>query len=136
NQGRREKEAELAWRGNQYVRAIRLYYQKNGRYPQTLEDLTKPSVSGAHFLRKSYADPTSTTDGSWRLIYVSPSGQLIGSVRYHTLQEMALELGLNVQTPGASAASAGTTAQPSGQQAGAQAGQQQPGPQPGQPGQA
>src|ERR1700733_13703850 len=32
-EGRRAKEQEDVWRGNQYVRAIRLYYQKTGRYP-------------------------------------------------------------------------------------------------------
>ncbi|HEV2342195.1 MAG TPA: hypothetical protein VGS15_10400, partial [Candidatus Acidoferrales bacterium] len=38
----------------------------------------------------AYKDPMNRTDGSWRLIYVTPAGQLIGSVRYVTLQEMAL----------------------------------------------
>ena len=141
NQGRREKEAELVWRGNQYVRAVRLYYQKNGRYPPTLEDLAKGGVGEIHFLRKAYADPANAADGAWRVIYVAPSGQLIGSVHYHTLQEMALMLGINLQTTGASAASGAAT--PGGQQAGTQQpGQQsasssgqQAGAQPGQTGQ-
>ena len=38
-QGRRLREQETIWRGNQYVRAIRLYYQKNGKYPSNLDDL-------------------------------------------------------------------------------------------------
>jgi len=97
-QGRREKEQEAIWRGNQYVRAIQLYYRKYGRYPPTLEDLTKADAAGVHFLRKSYADPMNFEDGSWRMIYVSPAGQLIGSVRYRSLQEMALTLGLNMPT--------------------------------------
>src|SRR5579863_10291384 len=90
-EGRREREQEAIWRGNQYVRAIELYYRKNGRYPQTVDDLTKGNP-GVHFLRKAYTDPTNSTDGSWRFIYVSPTGQLIGSVRFHSLQEMALML--------------------------------------------
>ncbi|MGA3301352.1 MAG: type II secretion system protein, partial [Candidatus Acidiferrales bacterium] len=32
-QNRRAREEETIWRGNQYVRAIRLYYHKTGRYP-------------------------------------------------------------------------------------------------------
>ena len=104
-EGRREKEAELVWRGKQYVRAVRLYYQKNGRYPQSLEDLSKPSLTGVHYLRKSYKDPTNSADGAWRLIYVSPSGQLIGSVNYISLQDMALKLGLGI-APGANSAAA------------------------------
>ena len=92
-EGRREREQETIWRGNQYVRGIQLYYRKNGRYPQTMEDLTKGTLD-VHFLRKAYTDPLNTSDGSWRFIYVAPSGQLIGSVRYHSLQEMALALNL------------------------------------------
>ncbi len=107
-QGRREREQELIWRGNQYVRAIRLYYQKTGRYPQTQEDLIKPNAAGVHFLRKSYTDPENAADGSWRFIYVAPSGQLIGSVRYHTLQEMALAQGFGGTMPANFANPSGT----------------------------
>ena len=90
-QGRRLREQEAIWRGNQYVRAIRLYYQKNGKYPSNLEDLTKANAAGVHFLRKAYKEPMNNSDGSWRLIYVTlPSGQLVGSVHFHNLQEMAV----------------------------------------------
>src|ERR1700674_1196338 len=114
-QGRREREQDAVWRGNQYVRAVRLYYQKNGRFPLTLEDLTKAGPSGVHFLRKTYTDPMNRDDGTWRAIYVSPSGQLIGSVRYHTLQEMAAAKGfvVGLSVPAASVSSA--PAQPTGQ---------------------
>src|ERR1700688_2539532 len=74
-QGRRLREQEAIWRGNQYVRAIRLYYQKNGKYPASLEDLSKANAVGVHFLRKTYNEPMSA-DGKWRLIYVTPAGQL------------------------------------------------------------
>src|ERR1043166_5146737 len=82
-QGRREREQELVWRGGQYVRAFRLYYKKNGRFPQTLDDLKKGDAAGVHYLRKAYADPVNSADGKWRVIYVSASGQLIGSIHYH-----------------------------------------------------
>ena len=32
-QGRREREAEMVWRGEQYERAIGLYYRALGHYP-------------------------------------------------------------------------------------------------------
>jgi hypothetical protein len=121
-EGRREREQEAIWRGNQYVRAIELYYRKNGRYPQSVDDLAKGSL-GVHFLRKAYTDPTNSEDGTWRFIYVSPTGQLIGSVRYHSLQEMALTLnmpsaGQALPNPnGQQAAQPGANQQGTGQQA-------------------
>jgi hypothetical protein len=89
DQGLRQKEAVMIWRGQQYERAIGLYYRKFGRFPTSMDDLVK-GVNGVRFLREEYKDPMNTTDGSWRFIYVTPAGQLIGSVRYVTLQQMAL----------------------------------------------
>ena len=86
---RRQVEQETIWRGNQYVRAIRLYYHKTGRYPQNLDDLTK-GLPDLHFLRQAYKNPTNAADGSWRFIYINAAGQIIGSTRYATLQQMAL----------------------------------------------
>lgn len=88
-QGKRDKEAEMIWRGEQYERAIGLYYRKFGRFPTSLEDLVK-GTNGVRYLREAYRDPMNKDDGAWRLIYVTPAGQLIGSVRYITLQQMAL----------------------------------------------
>ena len=78
-QGKREKEEELIWRGEQHVRAIKLFYRKNGRFPKDMSDLTE-AKNGIHFLRKPYKDPMSKDGGAWRFIYVGPGGQLIGSV--------------------------------------------------------
>ena len=87
---RRQREDEMIWRGNQYVRAIRLYYRKTGKYPQNLDDLQK-GLPELHFLRLSaYKDPVNTDDGAWRFIYVNSAGQIIGSVKYASLQQMAL----------------------------------------------
>ena len=79
-EGRRAKEEEMIWRGEQYARAVRLYYRKYGRFPQSFEDLTEPKGQ-IRFLRKAYAEPMNRKDGSWRVIYVGPNGQLIGSVK-------------------------------------------------------
>jgi type II secretory pathway pseudopilin PulG len=102
-QGRRLREQEAIWRGNQYVRAIRLYYQKNGKYPASLEDLSKANAVGVHFLRKAYTEPMNSADGNWRLIYVTPTGQLVGSVHFHNLQEMAVSAAFAGQLPGGAA---------------------------------
>jgi hypothetical protein len=88
-QGRREKEAEMIWRGEQYQRAILQYYQKFHKYPTKIEDLTK-QTNGVRFLRQAYPDPMNKDDGSWRFIYVGPNGQLIGSLRPTSLLQTAL----------------------------------------------
>jgi hypothetical protein len=89
-QGRREREEETIWRGQQYVRAIRLYYRKTGHYPTTLDDLKK-GMPELHFLRyAAYRDPLNKDEGKWRFIFVNAAGQIIGSVKYATLQQMAI----------------------------------------------
>ncbi len=80
-QGRREKEDELIWRGQQYARGVRLFFRKNGRFPTSLDDLIKPGIGGVRYMRKAYKEPMNTVDGSWRLLYVGPAGQIIGSVK-------------------------------------------------------
>src|SRR6202165_943147 len=80
-EGKREKEKEMIWRGKQYTRGIKLYYRKMGRFPTSMDDLTKPKVGSLRFMRQAYKDPMNRADGCWRLIYVSPSGQLIGSLK-------------------------------------------------------
>jgi hypothetical protein len=87
--GKRAREEDTIWRGEQYKRAVRLYYHKMGHYPQTIDDLKKGGVN-LHFLRQVYKNPMNKTDGTWRFIYVNASGQIIGSVRYANLQQMVL----------------------------------------------
>ena len=126
-QGRREREQELVWRGGQYVQRF-VCTTKRMDVPQTLDDLKKGDAAGVHYLRKAYADPVNSSDGKWRVIYVSPSGQLTGSIHYHTLQEMAAAVGgtqLAGVGPGAAGAPlvngaqpAGAAAAPGGQQSG------------------
>ena len=80
-EGKREKEKEMIWRGRQYVRGVKLYYRKMGRFPTSIDDLTKPKTGSLRFMRQAYKDPMNGEDGSWRLIYVGPAGQLIGSLK-------------------------------------------------------
>ena len=79
-EGKRQKEQEMIWRGQQYTRGIKLYYRKLGRFPTSMDDLTKPKIGNLRFMRQAYKDPMNKEDGSWRLIYVGPAGQLIGSL--------------------------------------------------------
>ena len=88
-EGQREKEAVTIWRGQQYQRAIGMFYRKYGRFPTRIDDLVKVQQGGIRFLRQAYTNPMNKSDGSWRFIYVTPAGQLIGSVRYVSLQQMA-----------------------------------------------
>lgn len=80
-EGQREKEKEMIWRGKQYTRGIKLYYRKLGHFPTSLDDLTKPKIGSLRFMRQAYKDPMNAQDGSWRLIYVGPAGQLVGSLK-------------------------------------------------------
>lgn len=91
-EGRRQKEEDMIWRGKQYTRGIKLYYRKYGRFPKSMDDLTKPGMGNIRFMRQAYKDPMNKEDGAWRLIYVGPAGQLIGSLKPQPA---------NLQMPGA-----------------------------------
>src|SRR5258705_2006079 len=80
-ESQREKEQEMIWRGKQYVRGVKLYYRKMGRFPTSVDDLTKPKLGSLRFMRQAYKDPMNKEDGSWRFIYVGPAGQLMGSLK-------------------------------------------------------
>jgi hypothetical protein len=82
-QVRREKEQQMIWRGHQYALGVSRYYAKLHRFPTSLDDLYKPKT-GIRFMRQAYKDPTNKEDGTWRLIYVGPNGQLIGSLKTQT----------------------------------------------------
>jgi hypothetical protein len=76
-EGQREKEEEMIFRGNQYRRAIGLYFRRFGRYPLKLDDLLRSNDRS--YLRRAYTNPTSL-DGKWRFIRVGPNGEYLGSV--------------------------------------------------------
>lgn len=65
---RREKELETVHRGQQYVRAIRLYYKKNNAYPVSVKALEGPAPL-ERYLRQHYIDPMTGKD-DWKLIAV------------------------------------------------------------------
>jgi len=120
-QGRREKETEMIWRGKQYTRAIKLYYRKTGKFPTSMDDLTKPKLGSLRFMRQAYKDPMNKKDGGWRLIYVGPTGQLIGSLKPPQTLQLSGLAGAGVALPGTPAAQLG--AQSAGRTAGQTTGQ-------------
>lgn len=62
-QMRRELEAELIFRGNQYVEGVRIFQLKNpGAFPKKLDELIEKKC-----LRRLYRDPM-TEDGRWNII--------------------------------------------------------------------
>ena len=51
----RDKELETIHRGEQYKRALKLYYQKFGSYPTSIDQLVQ--TNQMRFLRRKYTDP-------------------------------------------------------------------------------
>src|SRR5215467_2361489 len=107
-EGQREKEKEMIWRGKQYTRGIKLYYRKLGRFPTSIDDLTKPKIGSLRFMRQPYKDPMNPQDGSWRFIYVGPAGQLIGSLKPRQQNLQFGNLPAGVGTPASALAAPGT----------------------------
>src|SRR5947207_8257616 len=56
-QAQRQKEADLIFRGEQYARAIALFYVKNNTFPPDIDTLVSQ-----HFLRKKWKDPITNDD--------------------------------------------------------------------------
>ena len=67
-ESQRQKEQLLIDRGEQYKRAIQLFYKKAGRYPGDLKELE--SFQNQRFLRRRYVDPMTGKD-EWRLIHIN-----------------------------------------------------------------
>lgn len=79
---KQEKERELLFIGDQFRRALKLYYQHTPgnarRYPLNLEELLRdPRYPGTQrFLRRVYADPV-TGSTEWGLVK-GPGGEIFG----------------------------------------------------------
>lgn len=70
-ESQRNREQMLVERGEQYKRAVELYYRKTKTYPQKIEDLE--NTNNFRFLRKRYKDPLTGKD-EWRLVHMGPAG--------------------------------------------------------------
>ena len=75
---RREREAELIFRGLQYAEAIRVFQLRNGRYPQSLRELLEINP---RCIRQLWTDPFND-DGEWGLVLAqgaAGSGRQVGT---------------------------------------------------------
>ena len=71
---RRDAEAEMIFRGEQYARALDFYRKETGSFPLELKLLGQPGPHRHRFIRKLWKDPVSK-DGKWGLLYLSPTGK-------------------------------------------------------------
>ncbi len=67
----RAREDLLVERGEQYKLAIRRFYTKNRKYPQSMDELEQ--MNGTRYLRRRYKDPL-TGEDEWRMIHIGPAG--------------------------------------------------------------
>jgi type II secretory pathway pseudopilin PulG len=80
-EAKREREAELLYRGNTIRKAIGAYVfgpGGGGRYPRELQDMVQDqrSPQAIHYLRRAYEDPM-TGQADWTLIR-GPDGGIMG----------------------------------------------------------
>lgn len=71
---RREREEELTFRGMQYAEAIRVFQQRFGRLPTSLDELIENEPRS---IRKLWRDPM-TESGRWKVL-VAPGQQVSGT---------------------------------------------------------
>ncbi len=92
---KRSKEAELIWRGQQYVRALQCHRQQTGGLPGDLNELLDSDC-----IRALYPDPMAR-DGRWRVIRESDVRSLAGqgagreSQALSTLERQLSEAGIS-----------------------------------------
>ncbi len=100
-ESQRSKEQLLIDRGEQYKRAIQIYYRTLRRYPPDLDALE--NTNNKRFLRKRYKDPM-TGEDNWRLIHAGPGGVFTDSL-------LTQPTGQTTQTAGSSTGDTDTTQQ-------------------------
>ena len=117
---KRSKEAELIWRGQQYMRALQCHRQQTGGLPGDLNELLDSDC-----IRALYPDPMAR-DGQWRVIRESDVRSLAGqgagreAEALSTLERQLTEAGISfgeVATP-AQPAAAGAGGATGGRQVG------------------
>lgn len=64
---RRDQEVETIHRGQQYVRALQLYYRRFHHFPGSIDELEE--TNGLRFLRKRYDDPLTRSD-DWAPVFL------------------------------------------------------------------
>lgn len=91
-EAQRNKEELLIERGEQYKRAIQLYFRKFKTYPPSLDALE--NTNNIRCLRRRYADPLTGKD-EWRLIHIGPGGVFTDSITRKPKTDKAKETNTN-----------------------------------------
>ena len=87
-EAQRNREQLLIERGEQYKRAIQLYFRKFKTYPASIEQLE--NTNNVRFLRRRYADPL-TGKSEWRLIHIGPGGVFTDSLTHKPKKDQKKE---------------------------------------------
>jgi type II secretory pathway pseudopilin PulG len=87
-EAQRNREQLLIERGEQYKRAIQLYFRKFKTYPASIEQLE--NTNNVRFLRRRYADPL-TGKNEWRLIHIGPGGVFTDSITHKPKKDQKKE---------------------------------------------
>ena len=82
-QAQRLREERLIYRGEQYKRAIELYFRAHKKYPSDLDDLEERN--GVRYLRQRYKDPMNENE-EWRFIRMGSDGRFKDSL-IHDLED-------------------------------------------------
>jgi len=72
---RRDNEAEMMFRAQDLVRALKRFQADKGKLPAELKELMEPGAKGQFFLRQLWKDPL-VKGGKWQLVYLNPAGGL------------------------------------------------------------
>jgi len=72
---RRDNEAEMMFRAEDIVRALRRYQKDQGKLPNELKELGEPGTRGQYFIRRVWKDPL-VKGGGWQVLYAAPGGGL------------------------------------------------------------
>ena len=80
----RIREEKLVSRGEQYSRAIEIYFREHKKYPESLDDLE--DTNGVRYLRRRYKDPI-TGEDEWRLIHMGSDGRFKDSLIYDATED-------------------------------------------------
>ena len=83
-QSQRLKDRQLIERGEQYQRAIELYYREHRKYPEDLRDLE--DTDGVRYLRRRNDDPMGAS-GEWRIIHMGTDGRFEDSLLHDLERE-------------------------------------------------
>jgi len=72
---RRDSEAEMIFRAQDIVRALKRFQLEKGKLPTELKELMEPGNKGQFFLRRLWKDPL-VKGGQWQYLYAGPAGGL------------------------------------------------------------